>query len=64
MHCDDKRTIFALKQCITDSTLELQKAINQLKTEINKEKRKQIQIRINDLEKVVRDSKEQLLSMK
>ena len=64
MHCDDKRTIFALKQCITDSTLELQEAINQLKTETDGEKRIQIQTRINNLEKIVRDSKEQLLSMK
>lgn len=64
MHCDDKRTNFALKQCITDSTLELQEAINQLKTETDEEKRTQIQTRINDLEKIVRDSKEQLLSMK
>ena len=64
MHCDDKRTIFALKQCITDSILELQEAINQLKTETDGEKRIQIQTRINNLEKIVRDSKEQLLSMK
>ena len=64
MHCDDKRTIFALEQFISDATLELREAVNQLKTEDNKGKRRQIQIKINDLEKTIKDSTDQLLSMK
>ena len=63
MHCDDKRTIFVLKQLILDSNLELQKAMNQLKDEKNNEKKVQIQRRINELEKTIQDSKEQLESM-
>ena len=64
MHCDDKRTIFVLKQLILDSNLELQKSMNQLKDEKDNEKKVQIQRRINDLEKTIQDSKEQLESMK
>jgi len=33
MHCDDKRTIFALKQYILDLSIELQKANDELKTQ-------------------------------
>ena len=63
MHCDDKRTIFVLKQLILDSNLELQKSMNQLKNEKDDEKKVQIQRRINELEKTIQDSKEQLESM-
>jgi hypothetical protein len=63
MHCDDKRTIFALKQFLADSELELQQAVNQLKTESNVEKRLQIKERILYLEKESNQTKEQLLSM-
>lgn len=63
MHCDDKRTIFALKQFLADSKLELQQAIDQLKTESNAEKRLQIQERILYLEKETIQTKEQLLSL-
>ena len=63
MHCDDKRTIFTLKQLISDSTLELQKVMNQLKDEKDNEKKLQIQTRINDLEKIIQESKDQLKSM-
>ena len=64
MHCDDKRTIFVLKQLILDSNLELQKSMNQLKDEKDNGKKVQIQRRINELEKTIQDSKEQLESMK
>ena len=63
MHCDDKRTIFALKQFLADSELELQQAVNQLKTESNVEKRLQIKERILYLEKESNQTKKQLLSM-
>jgi len=64
MHCDDKRTIFALKQFISDSNLELQEARNQIKDEKDCRKKLEIQAEINDLEKAIKDSKEQLFSMK
>jgi len=63
MHCDDKRTIFALNQFMVDSELDLQKAKNQLKTENDDSKRLQIQSRIHDLQKSIKDSKDQLLTM-
>ena len=64
MHCDDKRTIFVLEQFILNSTFDLQKAINQLKTEKDEKMRIQIQARINGLERDIQDSKDQLLSLK
>ena len=64
MHCDDKRTIFALEQLIVNSNLELEEAMNQLNEEKDREKKLQIQTRINDLKKTIKDSKDQLLSMK
>ena len=62
MHCDDKRTIFSLKQCISDSKLELQSLLVQLNTETNSEKRLQIQTRINDIEKTIQESNDHLKS--
>lgn len=63
MHCDDKRTIFALNQFILDSEIDLRKAEDQLKTENDNTKRLQIQSRIHDLQKNIQDSKDQLLTM-
>jgi len=64
MHCDDKRTIFALKQFIAESNQELQEVINQLKDENDNGRKIQIQTKISDLEKTIQDSKKQLESMK
>ena len=64
MHCDDKRTIFALKQLILNSNIELEEAMNQLNEEIDEEKKLQIQTRINELKKNIKDSEDQLLAMK
>ena len=63
MHCDDKRTIFALKKCISDSRLELQEALNLLQTEKDNQKRLQIQTRITELEITIKESHDQLLSI-
>jgi len=64
MHCDDKRTIFTLEQFISDSALELKNAQIQLKNEKDEKIRIQIQTQISDLERDIRDSKDQLSSMK
>ena len=64
MHCDDKRTIFVLKQLIVNSNIELEEAMNQLNEEIDEEKKFQIQTRINDLKKTIKDLEDQLLAMK
>jgi len=64
MHCDDKRTIFALKQYILDLSIELQKANDELKTQKETNKRIQIEKKIHVLEKTIQDSKDHLLSLK
>ena len=63
MHCDDKRTIAALKQYILDVTVELQDLAKQQKTVADTTKKIEIQNKIKYLEKAIKDSKDQLLSM-
>ena len=63
MHCDDKRTIAALKQYVLDATAELQDLSKQEKIVQDNSKKIEIQNKINYLEKVITDSKEQLLTM-
>ena len=63
MHCDEKRTIAALKQYITEATLELHDLDEQLKSEQNNAKKIEIQNRIDDLQKIIHDSNDQLSSM-
>lgn len=63
MHCDEKRTIAALKQYVTETTLELHDLDQQLKNEQNNDKKIEIQNRMNDLQKLIQDSNEQLSSM-
>ena len=64
MHCDDKRTIFALKQYILDLSIELQKANDELKTQKESNKIIQIEKKIRVLEKTIQASKDHLLSLK
>ena len=63
MHCDDKRTISALKQYILDATAQLQEFKEQIKQESDNKKKDQIQNYIVFLEKSIRDSKDQLSFM-
>jgi len=63
MHCDEKRTIAALKQYVTEATLELHDLEEQLKGEQNNDKKIEIQSKINDLQKIIQDSNDQLSSM-
>lgn len=63
MHCDEKRTISALKQYVTEATLELQELDKQLKSEQNNAKKIKIQSQINNLQKIIQDSNDQLSSM-
>jgi hypothetical protein len=64
MHCDDKRTIVALKQYILDATAELHDLERQQKTETDTVKKIEIQNKIRYLEKAIKDSKDQLLELK
>lgn len=63
MHCDDKRTITALKQYVIEATSELDDLDKQLKNEMNNIKKIEIQNRINYLEKIIQESKDQLSTM-
>lgn len=63
MHCDDKRTIFVLKQNISESTSELKNLETLLEAEVDEEKKQQTLARIIELEKIIRDSTDQLSSM-
>ena len=63
MHCDDKRTIVAIKQYVFDATNELQDLAKQLKSEQDIKKKIKIQNRIKYLESAIKDSKDQLSTM-
>jgi len=63
MHCDDKRTIFVLKQNISESKSELKDLETLLEAEIDEEKKQQTLDKINELEKIIKDSTDQLSSM-
>lgn len=63
MHCDDKRTNYALKQFVLDATSELDDLVKQLKSEQNNTNKIKIQDRINYLQKAIQDSNDQLSSM-
>ena len=59
MHCDDKRTISALKQYVLDATSEL----NDLKKQVISKNNLEVQNKIKDLQKAIQEAKDQLLSM-
>ena len=63
MHCDDKRTEFALKQYVIEATQELYDLQKKLAGNIDEESRIKIQARISFLEKSISDSKEELSQM-
>lgn len=63
MHCDDKRTLTALKKYVLDATSELDDLEDQLKREKQNQRESEIQNRINYLKKVIQDSNDQLSSM-
>lgn len=63
MHCDDKRTEFALKQYVIEATQELYDLQKKLAGKLDGDSKKTIQARINYLEKSISDSKEQLSHM-
>ena len=63
MHCDDKRTITALKKYVLDATSELDDLEKKLKREQHNQREIEIQNRIKYLKKVIQDSNDQLSSM-
>ena len=63
MHCDDKRTEFALKQYVLEATQELYDLQKKLAGALDDDSKRKIQERISYLEKSISDSKEQLSHM-
>ena len=63
MHCDDKRTEFALKQHVIEATQELYDLQKKLAGSLAHESKLVIQEKISNLEKSISDSKEQLSQM-
>ncbi len=63
MHCDDKRTKFALEQYLIEATQELFDLQKKLAGSIDYDSKKRIQERINYLEKSISDYKAQLSEM-
>ena len=63
MHCDDKRTIFVLKQNIAEAISELKNLETLLEDKADEEKKQQTLARIRELEKIIKDSTDQLSSM-
>ena len=63
MHCDDKRTEYALKQYVIEATQELYDLQKKIAGNIDDESKMKIQKRISFLEKSISDSKEQLSQM-
>ena len=63
MHCDDKRTEFALKQYIIEATQELFDLQKKIAGNLDDDSKIKIQERISFLEKSILDSKKQLSQM-
>ena len=63
MHCDDKRTIFALKKNIDDSNEKKEYLSRKLMTETNHSEKFKIQNEIKSLEKFINEIKFQLTRM-
>ena len=63
MHCDDKRTIHALRNYISEVSSELLNLHEQEKTEQDKIQKIKIQNKIIFLEKSLHDSEDQICKM-
>jgi len=60
MHCDDKRTMSALKNNIVESTRELAELDKEHQKETDESRRSQIQAKISELERFIMENKKQL----
>ena len=63
MHCDDKRTIAALRQYISDLTSELENLSKQLEVKQDESHKIELQNKIKYLKDALNDSKDQLSTM-
>ena len=60
MHCDDKRTIFALKEGLNEAIKEKEGLMMKLEREKNTPKRKEIEDKLNQTNEYINELKAQL----
>ena len=63
MHCDDKRTIFALKKSLEINYIEREHYLSKLGKEKNPDKKLELQSKIDNIEKTIDEIKYQLETM-
>lgn len=63
MHCDDKRTIFALKKSLEEYCIEKERHLSELETETDFLKKSELKSKINIIEKNIIEIKHQLTTM-
>ena len=63
MHCDDKRTIFALKKSLEENSIEKEHYLSKLEKEKDPNKKLELQSKIDIIEKTIDEIKHQLETM-
>ena len=63
MHCDDKRTIFALKKSLEEYSIKKEHHLLQLEKEIDSSKKLELKSKIDIIEKTISEIKHQLTTM-
>lgn len=63
MHCDDKRTIFALKKSLEENSIEKEHFLSKLEKEKDPAKKIELQSKIDIIEKTIDETKNQLETM-
>lgn len=60
MHCDDKRTIFALKKSLKENSIEKEHYLSKLGNEKDPTKKLELRSKIDTIEKTIDEIKNQL----
>ena len=63
MHCDDKRTIFALNKSLEENSIEKEHYLSKLEKEKDPNKKLELQSKIDIIEKTIDEIKHQLETM-
>ena len=63
MHCDDKRTIFALKKSLEEYSLDKEHYLLELEKETDSSKNLELKSKIDIIEKTISEIKHQLTTM-
>ena len=63
MHCDDKRTIFALKKSLEEYSIEKEHHLLELEKETDSSKKQELKSKIDIIEKTIIEIKHQLTTL-